>query len=110
MTKFSISSKSGRIRAESDDGETLRLFVNTNGSGFDPLHTIEVPVKLADLRQIVAHFDWLQDDGEDEKPKRTEQTEHVGLTLEIDPETLAAALAKPLAKQIAKSIRLDNRK
>lgn len=104
MSKFDIHSKSGRIRAESDDCENITLYI-WNTPGF-AAHLVDhvVTVKLKDLREIVSHFDWLQSD---EKPsERKEQDTHTSITLEIDPEQIAKLVAKHVARTLYESVRL----
>ena len=103
MSKFSICTKNARMRAESDDGETITLYL-WDSQGFTAMHADHIViVKLADLRQIVSHFEWL---GDDDKDARKERSEHTGITLDIDTEMLAKALTKHIARNLAKPMRL----
>jgi len=102
MARFSISTRNGRMRAESEDGENITLAL-WNTPGFSALladHT--VTVRLADLRQIVSHFDWL-DSAESERKEhveRNERNEYAPITIEIDSQAFALALAQQIAGRL----------
>ena len=102
MARFSIDTKNGRMRATSEDGENVTLYLWDSPGFSAELASHVVTVKLADLRQVVSHFEWLEGKDDD---ARKEQTQHTGITVNIDTDELAAALAKPIAEQIAKSLR-----
>lgn len=104
MSRYSISSRNGRMRATSEDRETITLFLwDKTGFGVQTADHV-ADIHIADLRQIVSHFDWLDDDDDEGSSAagRHEQTEHTGILLELD----SNAFADALARQIAQSVRV----
>lgn len=107
MSRFSISTRNGRVRASSEDGENITLLL-WDKAGFSAVACDhEVTVKIGDLRQIVAHFDWLEDNTADENDRnrrRHQQVTHEGFSLDLDANLVGKLVAKHLARQIAKGI------
>lgn len=59
--RFNIVSRNGLLRADSEDGERLMLRIYLPGAKDVSDWETCVHVNLSDLRQIVSHFDWLQE-------------------------------------------------
>lgn len=88
MSRFSVSSGSGNLRATSDDGQRLHLTIFDPDKPGAPLYEWEGTVLLEDLRQIVEYF---------RDPPTASRAESVIAELEENPK-LARRLAGILAK------------